>query len=94
MTKNNTFLQKQLPIKDNSIPLQQILAPIVMKFIAIDSVLEKYPFIKTEMGWTKSDIKALFESHLILGEIKNKKIYLSPESLEKLIDYHRKVNNQ
>ena len=92
MIRNNNTSLKKTTIKDNSLTLHQILEPTEMKLITIDSIFEKYPFVKTEMGWTEANIRIFLESYLILGVKKEGVFFVDTESFEKLIEYHRKVN--
>lgn len=94
MIKNKNVNQQQIKIQDNYLPLYNTLEPTEMNLINIDDVFDKYPFITTEMGWTKQDIELFFESHLILGEQKNGVLFVDTETFEMLIEYHRKLNHK
>ena len=92
MTKpNNTFLKKAIN-QDNSLTLKPNIELTTMKFITVDKVFEKYPFIVSEMKWTKKNIELFVESYLLVGKKKDGILYIDTNSFEKLIKYHREVN--
>ena len=63
-----------------------------MKLIYLDLIHLNYPFITTEMKWTKDDIQFFYDNKLLLGIIDNYgTLSIEIESLENLIQYHRKV---
>ena len=94
MIKTNFLPKKDIKIKDIYLHLHYSLELKEMKLIAIDSVFNNYPFLKTEMGWTKSDVELFYESHLILGEQKEDNLYIDTTTFEMLIEYHRNLNNK
>ena len=94
MIKTNFLNRKDIKTKDIYLHLHYTLEPTEMKLIALDSVFTTYPFLKTEMGWTKSDIELFYESHLILGEQKKDSLYIDTITFEMLIEYHRNLNKK
>ena len=91
MNRNNICLINDNDLEDNSITLSKPTEPKKMNLVTIDSIFEKYPFIKTEMGWTSSNIELFLESFLVLGEKTGNEILIDIVSFEKLIDFHRNV---
>jgi len=91
MNRNIICLQKDNDLEDNSITLSKPTEPKKMNLVTIDSIFEKYPFIKTEMGWTPSNIEFFLRSFLVLGEKTGKETLIDTISFEKLIDFHRNV---
>ena len=91
MNRNNICLTNDTDLKDNSITLSKLTELKKMNLISIDSIFEKYPFIKTEMGWTSSNIELFLESFLVLGEKTEKETLIDTISFEKLIEFHRNV---
>ena len=94
MIKSYFLKLKDIKIKDICLHLHHNLESIKMKLISIDNVFINYPFIKSEMGWTKSDVELFFESHLILGDEKEDNLYIDSVTFEMLIEYHRNLNNK
>ncbi len=94
MNRNIICLQKNNDLEYNSITLPKPTDQKKMNLVTIDSIFEKYPFIKTEMGWTPSNIELFLESFLILGEKKEKETLIDTVSFEKLIEFHKNVQKE
>lgn len=94
MIKNNNTFHKKINNKDYSLTLNQNTELKVMKLITVDSIFEKYPFIVSEMKWTKENIALFVDSYLLLGEKKDDVLYVDIDSFEKLIQFHREVNKK
>lgn len=92
MIKTNNSFPKKVINKDNSLTLKPNTELKTMKFITVESIFEKYPFVVSEMKWSKENIELFVESYLLIGEKKEDVLYVDTDSFEKLIEYHRKLN--
>jgi hypothetical protein len=65
-----------------------------MDFVGLDELFNLYPFIQSEMNWSKEDIRIIYESHLLKGKINTKnndELLIERASFERLIQFQRDV---
>jgi len=94
MIKTNNTFPKKINTKDNYLTLKPITELETMQLITVDSIFEKYPFVVSEMKWTKENIELFVDSYLLIGKKKDDVLYIDIDSFEKLIEFHREVNKK
>ena len=75
-----------------SLTLSKIRKTNTMKLIPLDLILVDFPFVSTEMKWSKEDIRFFYDNHLLLGVTdSDDNLSIDKDSFESLIKYHRSI---
>jgi hypothetical protein len=100
MNKHDSLKENTTGFRNNNLYLQTSITHHTMQtnLLTIDQLILKYPFVSVELKWSKEDISALFDGHLLIGqfitdEISNEKILkIEENSFLELIEFRKNVS--